>query len=93
MVTTAQERLRSLTASVANAHAARKVAYKKYIDVKEVMCLNKVPARIILIDGYIFPDVPSMYGSNIVIGWSVKHVVNKSQRQPFNSCRLPPRRT
>ena len=89
MVTTAQKRLRSLTASVAYAHAARKVEYKKYIDIKEVICFNKVPARFILIDGYIFPDVPSMYGGNIDIGWSVKDMVSNSQRQPFNSCRLP----
>ena len=57
MVATAQERLHCLTASVADARAARKLAYKKYIDVKKVICFNNVPARFTSFDGNIFPDV------------------------------------
>ena len=57
MVATAQERLHCLTAWVADAHAAPKLAYKKYIDVKKVICFNIVPARFISFDGNIFPDV------------------------------------
>ena len=57
MVATAQERLHWLTASVADAHAARKLAYKKDIDVKKVICFSNVPARFASFDGNIFPDV------------------------------------
>ena len=54
---TAQERLHCLTASVADAHAAQKLAYKKYIDVKKVIYFNNVPARYTSFDGNVFPDV------------------------------------
>ena len=56
-VATVQERLHCRTASVAEAHAARKLAYKKYIDVKKVICFNNVPARFTSYDRNIFPDV------------------------------------
>ena len=57
MVATAQERLHCLTASVADAHAARKLAYEKGIDVTKVICFNNVPGRFTSFDGNIFPDV------------------------------------
>ena len=57
VVATAQERLHCLTASVADAHAARKLAYKKYIDVNKVICFNNVPAQFTSFDGNIFLDV------------------------------------
>ena len=38
--------------SLGREHAAQKVAYKKYIEVKKVICFNKVLARFTSFDGY-----------------------------------------